>query len=283
MIGRTVANARSGPLERRLYTWKNKIVELSQERQAGAELTEKFLKPDQRALNGIAHVADGFKNTFPLAGFALREGYLEGRLWIALHYRPGPGIYKGEIGFCALISSKCDSSDAAASRVSGFVYNTQIIDMEMCGRGQEHRVFVGDVEPMQLVQSKLPAFVRLQLVQDEVTDCGRGGNSLLFMSVDGTFKRLPIPTKGESGVVADLTARFARQNVVCVIEGGPEIVECIAQNGGRVSWEACADDGSALFPRALLTLGPRSLHICTDVSLENTFQLFDVMFGPFYL
>lgn len=252
-------------------------------RQAGAHLSGGF-QPAECVRNRLLEFAQRLQYTLPRQGLSFAEAYLEGRLWLALQYAPAqPEIYKSGAGVLAMVNSKSDSFYSAASVVAGCVNEVEPVNVEIGGGGQENLVFVGDVEAVKLVKPKLPAFIGLKLIQDNIKDVGGGRWSLLFQSLDGTLKRFPRIAEWEgSPAIGDVAVDFGN-DTVSVIEGGPEVVERIAQDRGRVFWEVGAKDVPPLFQRAVLALGAQSLFVLRDVPPEKGFKLVDVMFGPFYL
>ena len=236
----------------------------------------------------------GLKNVLPFKGLSLIESYLEGRLWIAMKYNFVGGrkvenagsvalhTEKRPLSFMAVLNNKINSSETAYL-VPGTIENINPVCTHFRGGGDEQVMFISDVKDVQGVQPELPAFIRLYVIEDDVANTVAGSQSLQFVSIDGTFKRLPVFKKGELRVSGHRLPVGFDQDAIRVIEGGPEIVNDVAQNGWRVPWK---DGGLSDLPalcHTVLAIGRHSLHVFSGKPLEDGYELTDVMFSPFYL
>lgn len=68
------------------------------------------------------------------------------------------------------------------------------------------------------------------------------------------------------------------ESAVSVIKGRPEIMDCIADNSGRVLRDRCPK--GAAFPSLRVWLGAHGLYVRHNVGMDNSFELTDVLFGP---
>jgi hypothetical protein len=101
------------------------------------------------------------------------------------------------------------------------------------------------------------------------------------MGLGGVFKLLPRTLLGEGklGVFVDGAAIGLDQDAVSVVEGGPEIMQRITEDGWCVLGKPSAYNG----PRLTVVLGDEGFLVGGNVDFENAFQLTDVMIGPFGL
>jgi hypothetical protein len=225
---------------------------------------------------------DGVQNSITLKGLSFREAYLKGALWIAVKYSLRSWAKSEKFSALAMISLKGDTPDRNF-RLSGDENIQPLVYCQPRNRWDQDDVFVGDVQNVETVKTEFPSFVWLYLVEDCCDDLVAWRNSLLFMSVDGTFKRLPFLSKGELNAVARSSVIGFSKDVVRVVEGGMEVVQGIAENGWPMLGEDTQLSSPMPFQRARLLLGPQTFHVVTDVLPEHGFELTDVLFGPFNL
>jgi hypothetical protein len=225
---------------------------------------------------------DGRQNAITLKGLSFIEAYLKDVLWIALKYR-SEGAKVEKLSALALICHDRETANPAACFRPGVIDKIKPIYAHVRCSGDQDNVLVRDVELMEAVEAKIPSFVWLYVVEDSLDDSVAWRSSLLFASIDGTFKRLPIFPKREFAEFVEGSAVGICNDVVSVVQGGAEVVKCIAKDRGRVFGECRRPDGLPPFQKAVLALGSESLHVVTDVLPEDGFKLADVMFGPFNL
>lgn len=236
---------------------------------------------ESKGRNGrVPQRIENIENRFVSKRLSLIEQYLEGILWVAVKYRATGAIVE-DFTALALIHHEGNPPNPAACFRPGGVSEFEILNLHGRNGGNENKVFVRDVEPVEAIQSEIPAFVGLYFVKDDVDDLLAWRNSFAHMSFDGTFKRLPIFSKGELPVLAPHRTVGVGSDVVSVVEGGPEVVQCIAKDGWDMLVKRFEFGRPSLFQRAVLALGPQSLHVITDVVPEAGFKITDVMFGPF--
>lgn len=222
-----------------------------------------------------------FQNTLSLVGLSFLEAYLENRLWFAIKYRStAPSVNK--VTALVLVGhDQCDVTDTTACFRPGFIGEIKPVDSHFRLGGDEDNVLIGDVELMKPVNVELPAFVRLYVVQDGVNNSLTRCQSLQFMSMDGSHKRLPVFSEGESPPITPFSVIGVCGDMVGVVEGSAEVVNSIAKNSASVFGEGDILGGSSAFQKALLILSPQSLSVASSVVPEDGFELVDVMFGPF--
>lgn len=226
---------------------------------------------------------DGLQNAVTLEGLTFSEAYLKGVLWIALKYRTSTALEAEKFSALALVHLKGNPLNAPTCFRPGVIDSIEPLYCKAGGGWNQNKVLVGNVELVQPVETQLPAFVWLYLVEDCSSDLVAWGNSLLFMSVDGAFKRLPALVKWKPSPLAKSRAVGFTDDVVCVIESDSEIMQGIAKNGWRMFGEGGGRVGLPCFQKAVLALGAHSFHVIRDKLPENGVELVDVMFGPFNL
>lgn len=228
------------------------------------------------------HGSDGRKNFVTLKGLSPSEAYLEGILWIALQYSSTrAGL--NEFSALALVHHNTEVSKPTACFRPGIIDEFEPVDFHSRKSGDQNQVLVGDIEVMEIVEAELTSNVWLYLVEDCRDDRVAWRSSFLFMSINGAFNRLPILSKREFPVFVELGSVGIAGDMVRVIEGGPEIMNGIAQNRGSVFGKRNWVGSPSLFQKAVVALGPQSLQVLTDVVPKDGFKLTDVMVGPFNL
>lgn len=244
-----------------------------------AELSLSFDKPD--GLRGsVQQRLKRCDNALVFKGLTLREAYIKNILWIAIQYSPVVASVD-ELSALALISLKGNSKDAASCFRTRSVSEFEAFYVHSRSSRDQDNMLISDVQVMQPLEVQFPASVRLYFVDNHVDDAFAWRNSFSFMSIDGSYKRLPVPVKRETPIITPCGAIGFCGDVVSVVEGGPEVVNRIAQDGWDVFIERFGFQGPSLFQRAVLALGPQSLHVATDVIPKAGFKITDVMFGPF--
>jgi hypothetical protein len=242
----------------------------------GPSLDQELLKPLEGGGSRFPKLSYGGQHPFSFEGLPLSEGYIEGSLQIILEY--GANTAHPEVG---TVIAELKALDADASAPVGVEHLRR--DVKLSGRWQDREVLVGDVEAMQIEQAVLPSRVRLHLGTDVVSHGLGGPIPSFYLSIDGSLDRGPIlSSKREAALVHEGVTIGFDQNTVSVIEGGAEIVKRITEHGGDVFVGGCARDGAASFQRAILVLGPETLYVVRDVSVQKDFELLDVLIGPFY-
>jgi hypothetical protein len=225
------------------------------------------------------------QNTLSFKGLSLLEDYLKCRLWIVLEYRPTARCKFDKFaggGFFAIVNANRESYKSDVSSTWGF-NSDAFANAHFLRHGDQDAMLVCDIKHVESVQTKLPVFVGLYLVDDYVNNRVRRRESGLFVSIDQVFKFFPFLTEGEVRPIGDLVTVGFHHDTVSVIEGGPEVMDGIAEHGWSVLGEGGEIGAFRAFQPATIFLGPKSLHVARDVSAEYDFELADVMFGPFYL
>jgi hypothetical protein len=225
------------------------------------------------------------QNTLSFKWLSILKDYLEGRLWVVMEYRVATQRGSDKIsprGFFAILNAKRDSLETDIAATWGFDSDS-LAEPHFLGHGNQDVVLIRNIEEVQPIKSQLPSFVWLYSTDDRVDNGIGRRESKIFMSIDGALKRFLIFPKGKEGPPCDLSAVGFHHDTVSVVEGGPEVMNGIAENG----WGVLGEGGHVGLPLAFqpstIFLGPQSLHVARDVSAEYDFELVDVMFGPFYL
>lgn len=214
------------------------------------------------------------EDAFTLKGLPLAEAYLEGFLWIAIKLS---GLAWPESnGRVHWIVAKIADPDVGQRRA---VIEHHLLDGHRIGSGDEHQVFVRDVELMDAIEMERATIEGLYLIEDHRLSFEAWRKSPLFMSLDGSFHRLPILPERKLGMSVDGIPPVLNEYTVRMIKGGPEVMERIAQDGGCMAGET--DTYESATPSLTIALGAQSLHVLLHNRPENVFQIADVMVGPF--
>lgn len=210
------------------------------------------------------------ENVLPRKGLAFAECYIEGRLCVVLEYH---GC--AERNSTAVIERYAVEFDADVPSIdpSG--------DHGFNNSWQDALMLVCDVEVVEIVKAMLPTRERLHLIPDVVDDGSRRTVPLRYLALDGGFYVLPWISEGKARPLRrDMPIGFDK-DAVCVIKGGPHVVQCISQHSRSMFGRLCEKDRDTPFERALLVIGGKSLTVFRDVSSEKPFKLVNVMIGPF--
>lgn len=238
------------------------------------------MQSQERLVYSFGERSEGFDDARSLKGLSFLKAYLEGGLRIVVLFDfcdLSKKVIEGEVGYAVRVERYSGNSDTSSALLTG----NHVIDMHgSCGRDDDH-MLVGDVEHMESDQiGAIPSRVRLYHIDNVVNDGAAGALTGLVLALNGTLKVLPsaLHREGKFGMLRDgVPVRFD-QNTVRVIEGGPEVVQGIAEDGGCVPGEA--DDNPRFFPTVTVALGPKTFFVRTDVLPENIFKVRDVMVGP---
>lgn len=233
--------------------------------------------------SSISQRLDGFNDGISLKGLSFAEAYLKGVLWIALEYRPSGANVNKLPSFLGLFNIQSDVFKPAACFRPGVIDKIKPLYFHSGGGWDENNVLIGDVEFMQAVKPKCPTFMGLYLIEDSDDDFVAWRSSLLFMSIDLAFKRLPILAKGEFSIFVKRCAVGFGSDVVSVIKGCMEVMQRISENRGSMFRECSRPVDAPLFQKVALAFGTNSFQVITDVLPKDGFELSDVMFGPFDL
>lgn len=148
------------------------FVSESDKRQAGAEFCPNLrsLQDEIESFNDVGVKSiHRFQNTLPLKGLSLIESYIEGILWIAVEYRPAAANEVGVSGFLVLLNGQSHARDGVTCFLPEFVEKfSRFPDDHICGCGDKDVMLVSDVQKVDTVEHKLPGFVRLYLIKDDV-------------------------------------------------------------------------------------------------------------------
>jgi hypothetical protein len=184
--------------------------------------------------------------------------------------------------FFAILNAKRDSHETDIAATWGFDCDS-LAEPHFLGHWNQDAVLVGDVKQVQPVKAQIPGFVRLYSADNCIDDAVGWRESRVFMSINQVFKRFPTFTERKMRPIGDLVPIGFHHDTVSVVEGGPEVVDSVTENGWSVLGERGDIGAFRAFQPSTIFLGPQSLHVARDVSAEYDFELVDVMFGPFYL
>lgn len=225
-------------------------------------------------MNSLSQGLNDRQNRLPFKGLSPAKAYIDGDLVIVCRYKSRS---RTESDCWATISNECNSTDSAS------IGANKILNICKLRGGEENRVLIGDVEKMKADQvGTLPARIRLHMVEDFADDSWGRTETRIGMSLDGSFKFFPVfglrdreldVSSNDSLVVFD-------QDTISVIEGGPEVVNRIAQDSRRVGRKVVPN---GCIPNTKIVIGPKSIFVLSDVIIKHDFELSDVMFGPFGL
>lgn len=229
-------------------------------------------------MHSVKQLFQNRKDGLALIGLSPAKAYLEGRLLIV-------ALFRNKARPQDRYAVVCLKSDVLERDCDSTRFECDAFDLNNLAGGQQHGVLVSNVEEMELDEVRtIPSWIGLYLVKDQVDHHLTGTTSRFFMSVNGTFQMLPFPfpCDREKGPTMDLVTVGFDQNAICVVKGGSEIVKRIAKDRGCVSRQSYAERGG-LIPRTTIGVSSESLSVANEVALEDTFELVDVVFGPFGL
>lgn len=237
-------------------------------------------KDFERAVRSYQQITKDGNDFLVWKGLIPLEAYVEGRLRILLRLKNHIGTKVEDTIFLDL-RAECRQScvplnDSAAGQSADVIRD---VDFRHCR--DENHMLVGDVELVKAVEPlAIPTQKRFYRIDDSISHSLTRTYSRRHMSIDGTFKRVPILPEGEKGMPSWQIPVGLDANTVSVIQGGPKVMDRIANYCRRVFGEVSADN-NRLVPVFLLCLTAENITVFSNVSAENTFQLDDVMFGPF--
>lgn len=239
------------------------------------------LKDVERGADVCVQGAQSGENAFVFER-SWSEQYVEGRMWIALEFEAHVAANGDKGSRCLwVVHHERDAFDPSPGRATVLVGDVELVDVQGTLGGQEHTVFVGDVEPMQFPKRKLPAFVGLYLVQKSSDEFV--WNSVGYRSLHGPLKRLPVLAKHKPGVVGGRPTIRLDQDCVSVVQCDSEVMDRIPEDRRHMLGQLAPKASGRDFPSITLLLGARTAHVVYDVAPENRFKLVDVMFGPIKL
>lgn len=246
------------------------------ERDRPVELEEVGKSRDAMRHTG-SETSERCKDRLPFQRLPLSECYIKGIVDIVLKYRKRTIGHSRASDECAIFHlHHC---------LPGFgIDDIHTPEKRLAPHWQDALMLVCDVEAVQIPQIVLPFREGLNFCTDKISDELRRSVPSFYMSIDGTLDAGPSTSaERKSAVVGhDMPVHFD-QNAVCVIKGDAEIVDSITQNGWKMAVRFGEENPSSRFECALLVLGTKSFSVFRDVSSQKTFELVDVMVGPFYL
>jgi hypothetical protein len=230
---------------------------------------DSFLKTPQGRYNGSA-----------LQRLPIAKAYLDGDLWIVLRYKQVPTEIDKLGTLLVLINHDYEIFDTAAGWLPKLIGKPRFMDMKFSHGGKKNDMFVSDVQPVKFVEIQLPTWVGLSFISDEI-ECLPSRNRFgVFLSIDGTFNRLPIPSEREISSVCRGHPICFNEDTVRVIKGSSDVMNCVTENGGCVFGEPFSTELALSVQRCVVILTEQSFHVLTDIGVKKGFQLDDVMIGP---
>ncbi|MGA9657834.1 MAG: hypothetical protein WBQ60_01865 [Asticcacaulis sp.] len=227
----------------------------------------------------FAQTNERLKNALVFKGLSFCEAYVEGRLRIAMIYRPHTISEAKGRSLMAVIGN-----NAEAGQVSHWapISATQLhlIDSQNGLSGDEKVMLISNIEPVNSVEFTTVFLEGLYDVKDMI-EYGLGGLGSCFLSIGGSYRILPSVPERKLRPLIDSAAVGFNQNTVCVIKGTPEVMDCVTDDSWRI-YRQSTSDTFGLFPITTLVLSAHSVHVLTDIGVNNAFELVDVMVGPFY-
>lgn len=244
------------------------------------EGTSEFGESFDRVASELRESFDRVQDTLVFKRLSLCEAYIEGRARIAVEFCAHPVREANGSRLIAVWKSERNFPEATASRFAPRVQEIEAFDLHDRISSDENVMLVGDVEPVEGVEIIPSVLEGLYRVEDEVLNGLTWRTSTMFMSVEGTFRGLPILMEGKECVPVDFAAVGFHKGAVCMVEGCSEIVYGIANNRGRMGGNAASEHSA--FPTLRIGLGAQGFQVVSNVGPHNSFKLVDVMVGPFY-
>lgn len=246
----------------------------------GSAGSSKFGERFDSVARELSHSFERVQNALTFKNLSMCEAYVEGRARIAVQFR-AHARSKSDRSNLIAVWHKDQVFDAGAGRSSQGIKDIEAADIHRGMSRDENVVFIGDIEPVKRVEFAPPFLEGLYRVEDEALDCLTWRASTLFMSVKGAFRALPILVEGEECVPVNLAAVGFNERAVCMVECGPQIMDCVPDDGRSVLGKVSAQ--ASTFPTLRVRLGTKSFQVLSEIGPQNRFELVDVMVGPFYL
>lgn len=147
---------------------------------------------------------------------------------------------------------------------------------------RQEAVFVDNVQCVKTKQGVIPSFVRLYVVRDNPNDDGLG--SLYYSVAEGFYEFLPCLPYGEGGVLRWNPPRTLNQFPCQVIEGSTQIMDNISNEQRDIFRRLfCQLEGEKNSPLLRVFLDVETIEARLEIGGEPSFQVLDVLFGPFDL
>jgi hypothetical protein len=213
-------------------------------------------------------IDERWNNRLVLEQCSIGEQYIRGRLAVAcyLHLAGNPdGVQNA-----AFVDNK-RHIDKLISVLIFCANPSQGLDR---GNRDEELVLVDVVQLPNFPDIKVPSAVRLYLVTNE--DCEIGEGSLYRSEILGGYKILPfVPYRERNSVIV-----FPDKEGCDIIEGASEIVNCIADDKGRIQWGI----GNRIQLKQILPgISVQFAEVRIEERFKDVIQLVDVAVGPLNL
>ncbi|WP_162998050.1 hypothetical protein [Brevundimonas lutea] len=142
-------------------------------------------------------------------------------------------------------------------------------------------VLIRNIKSVKVVEGEFPAGKGLQFTEDIIEHLPVG--SVAFgLSVDGAFRRWPIPEEGELNPIRPRPVVVLDHHPIGVVQRDAEIVNRITEYERCAFRERQPQAGLPELPRLWVEFTPHGFEVRPDVSCKSLFKLVDVMVGPFY-
>lgn len=216
------------------------------------------------------------------------KSYLEGGLNILIPLHSVSNIKGGGPVTLGFVRIAYNGETACGHASAEAVSHNDAFDMEIDLCRENDFVFVEDVELMKPDKIiALPSEVGLHIIKDATENIFARAIAGTYVASDGSLHALEIVARDGLGLCGnkrkvtflggDMPVCFD-QNDIAVIQGGPEIMNSIAKDGGSMPRKAHSDKRLS----ALAILGHKSFSGITCSRIEKGFKFGNMMIGPFH-
>jgi hypothetical protein len=267
----------------------------------GSRLTKEPREKIYEAFDKLDKLTERWNQRLTLDNLALTERYLKGELRIIVNLRQVVAALGRDFEeYCAIFQRKlpvCRANtyrqrniwwyDQFGGQVGDVVEGAGKVENEalVChAHGHQELVFIRDIELMETPERVVRSLVRLGFL-DEVYGCLRRS---LYLSRRTGFKSIgegySVFEHREPGIRLDLFPFGTNQLADQQVEGGPEIVDCIADDGTpperRLGQHSKLKEQIACIR---IVIGEDFVGVGLQEALDQGFEIADVLLGPFDL
>ena len=218
---------------------------------------------ENRLLDVFDRARDGLRETF----YRWDNRLLRQELSFPEHY------LNGRFAFVCQFSSLIGG-------VMVFVSHRQPVQVNSVNYGHKGNVLVPDIQVVDCKEEVIPSFVWPYRVENEVPDAL--GDGLYWSAIQSTYKTIPVPVKRETRIVGWPPSEVSYEFVPNKVEGRPEVVENVPDNGGKIVWGVVREGNvNRVLTGTVIKLDGRRLQ--AEEGVDSPFKLVDVLVGPFDL